>query len=497
VVQATAARSVEGCGPGPDPILEEVRRFYEDNHEGLERARAARAYFYGYLTRALAARIPPGQRVLDIGGGAGHLLAALQPSRGVGIDVSSKAVAAARRAHVGANLHFFEGDGTDPNLLAQVGGPFDVVLLVNVVTHLTDVQAGLEALATVCHPRTRILIYSYSRLWQPLLRVAELLGLKHEPPPDSWLPPEEIKNMLALADFEVVRHDYQVVWPGRVPLLSDLANRYLGHVPGFEWLSLMYGIIARPAPHRFRGFHKAEPSASVIIPCRNEAGHIRDLVKRLPTLGPNSEFLFVEGNSTDDTEAVIRQVVEENPDKPLRFLKQTGRGKGDAVRLGFEQARGEVVLILDSDMGVAPEDVPKFVEALVRGKGEMINGSRLVYPMEGRAMRFLNLLANKAFALLFSWILGQLVRDTLCGTKALYREDYERIAANRSYFGDFDPFGDFDLLFGASRLNLRIVDMAVRYHERQYGETNISRFRHGWLLLRMSLFAARKLKFLR
>ena len=145
-----------------------------------------------------------------------------------------------------------------------------------------------------------------------------------------------------------------------------------------------------------------------------------------------------------------------------------------------------MVLILDSDMGVAPEDVPKFVEALVRGKGEMMNGSRMVYPMEGRAMRFLNLLANKAFAWLFSWLLGQQVRDTLCGTKALYREDYERIAANRAYFGDFDPFGDFDLLFGASRLNLRIVDLAVRYHERTYGETNISRFRHGLLLLRMS-----------
>jgi glycosyltransferase involved in cell wall biosynthesis len=235
---------------------------------------------------------------------------------------------------------------------------------------------------------------------------------------------------------------------------------------------------------------------SVVIPCRNEAGHIRPLVQNLPRLGPNSEFLFVEGNSHDDTEAVIKKTIEENPRLPLRFFKQTGKGKGDAVRLGFAKARGEVLLILDSDMGVAPEDVPKFVQALVRGKVEMVNGSRMVYPMEGRAMRFLNLLANKFFALLFSWLLGQQVRDTLCGTKALYREDYERIAANRAYFGDFDPFGDFDLLFGASRLNLRIVDLAVRYHERQYGETNISRFRHGLLLLRMSGFAARKLKLL-
>jgi glycosyltransferase involved in cell wall biosynthesis len=301
--------------------------------------------------------------------------------------------------------------------------------------------------------------------------------------------------MLALADFEPVRgKDAHMVFPAHVPVLSDLLNRYVGRLPLLSSLSLMYGLIARVAPHRFAP--QSPPSTSVIIPCRNEAGHIRPLVKNLPRLGPNSEFLFVEGNSTDDTEAVIKAVIAENPERPFRFLKQTGKGKGDAVRLGFAEARGEVVLILDSDMGVAPRDVPKFVEALVRGKAELVNGSRMVYPMQGRAMRFFNLLANKAFALLFAWLLGQQVRDTLCGTKALYRADYERIAAARSFFGDFDPFGDFDLLFGASRLNLRIVDLAVRYHERRYGETNISRWRHGVLLLRMSLFAARKLKFL-
>jgi hypothetical protein len=413
----------------------------------------------------------------------------------VGIDLSPRAVATARKRHPGTHLHFFEGDGADPDVLARVGGPFDVIVLLNVVTHLTDVEKTLEALHPVCHARTRVMIYSYSRLWQPVLRLAEGLGLKHKPPPEAWLPPEEVTNMLSLADFQVVRHDYSVTLPVWIPLLSRLVNRYLGHLPGLEWLSLMWGIIARPVPHRHAGHRASSPSTSVVIPCRNEAGHIRSLVERLPQLGPNSEFLFVEGNSADDTEAVIRKVIDENPSRPFRLLKQTGRGKGDAVRLGFAQARGEVLVILDSDMGVAPEDVPKFVQALVRGKGELVNGSRLVYPMEGRAMRFLNLLANKSFALLFSWVLGQQVRDTLCGTKVLYREDYERIAANRSFFGDFDPFGDFDLLFGAARLNMQIADLPVRYHERQYGETNISRFRHGALLLRMSLFAARKLKF--
>jgi SAM-dependent methyltransferase len=483
-------------GPLTDPILEKVRTFYEEHHDSIEKARRFHRYFYGYLTRVIKARTPEGLKVLDIGCGSGQLLADLKPSRGVGVDLSARAIASARRAHPGEHLHFAEGDGADPQVLRQIGGPFDVVLLVNVVTHLTDVQAMFEALHAVSHPRTRVLVYSYSRLWQPFLSLAEMVGLKHKPPPEAWLPPEEIRNMIALADFEVVRGDSQVLCPFAFPLLAGLLNRYVGRLPGFDWFSLMYGIVARPARHRFPGHRSSHPSVSVVIPCRNEAGHIPKLVDRLPALGPNSEFLFVEGNSKDNTEEAILRAIAENPARPFRFIKQTGKGKGDAVRLGFAAARGEIVLILDSDMGVAPGDIHKFIEALSGGKGEFVNGSRLVYPMEDKAMRFLNMVANKLFAILFSWILGQPLRDTLCGTKAIYREDYERISANRAYFGDFDPFGDFDLLFGASRLNLRIVEVAVRYHEREYGTTNISRFRHGLLLLRMSLFAAGKLKFI-
>jgi SAM-dependent methyltransferase len=479
-----------------DPIVAEVREFYESHHDGIERSRQRHRYYYDCLTRILRVRVPPGERVLDLGCGAGHLLAALEPSRGVGIDLSAPAIRDARERYGSERLQFLEGDASDPEVLAKAGGPFDTILLVNVVTHLRDVQATLEALHAVSHPRTRVLIYSYSRLWQPLLRLAVLLRMKYQEPPEAWLPPEEIKGMLALADFELVRDDAHLVCPVRIPLLADLANRYLGRLPILEWFSLMFGIVARPAPARTVPAAGADPTVSVVIPCRNEAGHIAPLIASLPQLPKGSEFVFVEGNSTDDTAAVIERAVAEHPELPLRFFRQPGRGKGDAVRFGFAQCTGDVLLILDSDLGVAPADVPKFVAALARGKCEMVNGSRLVYPMEGKAMRFLNLLANKFFALLFSWLLGQQVRDTLCGTKALWREDYERIAANRAYFGDFDPFGDFDLLFGASRLNLHIADLAVRYHERTYGETNISRFSHGWLLLQMSAFAARKLKLL-
>ncbi|NTW99908.1 MAG: glycosyltransferase family 2 protein, partial [Geobacteraceae bacterium] len=229
---------------------------------------------------------------------------------------------------------------------------------------------------------------------------------------------------------------------------------------------------------------------------RNEAGNIERIVSQLPQLGGETEIIFVEGGSTDDTFKTIEAEIFCRPELKCSLYRQKGSGKGDAVRLGFEHASGDILMILDADLTVAPQDLTKFYRALADGLGEFINGVRLVYPMQGKAMRFFNLLGNKFFSLAFSWLLGQPVKDTLCGTKALWKRDYEKIARNRDYFGDFDPFGDFDLLFGAVRLNLKIVDLPVRYGERTYGTTNIDRWSHGWLLLRMVLFAARRLKFI-
>jgi len=237
------------------------------------------------------------------------------------------------------------------------------------------------------------------------------------------------------------------------------------------------------------------PAVSVIVPARNEAGNIRPILARVPEMGSGTELIFVEGHSTDNTAREVESAIAAHPTRRVRLLTQEGSGKGDAVRLGFAEASGQVLMILDADLTVPPEDLPRFYEALRSGKCEFANGVRLVYPMEKEAMRFLNLLGNKFFSLAFSWLLGQPIKDTLCGTKALWRGDYEKIAANRSYFGDFDPFGDFDLHFGAAKLNLKILEVPIRYRERTYGSTNISRWRHGALLLRMVLFAIRRIKF--
>lgn len=237
------------------------------------------------------------------------------------------------------------------------------------------------------------------------------------------------------------------------------------------------------------------PSVTVVVPARNEAGNIEAAVTRTPSMGAWTEIIFIEGGSKDDTWQRIQDVQARFPDRKIRALKQSGKGKGNAVREAFTVAKGDILMILDADLTMPPEDLPKFYDAVANGYCDFANGCRLVYPMEEHAMQFLNMIANKCFGLTFSWLLGQPLKDTLCGTKVLSRAHYTQIAANRSYFGEFDPFGDFDLLFGADKLNLRIADIPIRYRDRTYGQTNIQRWRHGWLLLRMVLFAARKIKF--
>jgi len=282
------------------------------------------------------------------------------------------------------------------------------------------------------------------------------------------------------------------LWPVTTPLLASFCNRFVSRIWPLNHLALTNLLVARPAPAPDLA---AKPTVSVIIPARNEAGNVEHIVQRLGEMGGGTELIFVEGHSTDDTFAAIQRSIQANPHRRAMLLQQTGNGKADAVRLGMSRATGDILMILDADMTVPPEDLPRFYDAIRTGKGEFINGVRLVYPMEDQAMRLLNLAANKFFGFAFSWLMGQNVKDTLCGTKVLWRADYQRLVENRSYFGDFDPFGDFELLFGAAKLNLKIADLPIRYRQRTYGSTNIHRWQHGRLLVRMMYFGARRLKF--
>ena len=443
-------------------------------------------YYYRGLADYCRFVIPPGSRVLEIGSGTGDLLAAVEPARGLGIDLSPKMVAISRDKYPA--LEFRVGDAEALDLDER----FDYVILSDLIGYLYDIEAMFQQLHLVVTPRTRIVITYYNYLWEPALRMGDLLRLKLWTPLQNWLAMSDIENLLYLSGFEVVNTGFRFLLPKWVPGFSWVFNKYLARLPFLKKLCLTQVLVARS----IGGGRQEELSCSVIVPCRNERGNVEQAVTRTPNMGRNTELIFVEGGSEDGTAAEIERCIADYPERDIRLLRQEdGLGKGDAVRRGFAAAKGDVLLILDGDLTVAPEDLPKFFRALALGKGEFINGTRLVYPMERHAMRLLNLIANKLFSMAFTFLIEQPIRDTLCGTKVLLKSDYEKIAANRHYFGDFDPFGDFDLLFGAAKLQMRIAEVPVRYHERAYGSTQIQRFRHGWLLVKMVFFAMRRLKF--
>ena len=476
-----------------DPLRVEYRETRRAHWDAVADRGPSRigSYYHRRLRHVYRTMVPPGLRVLELGSGTGDLLAALQPARGVGLDLSLGMVREAARRH--PQLVFFQADAHDPGLR----GDFDVIVASDLLNDLWDAQRVLQSARALCVPQTRLILNFYSRVWELPLAAATAMGLATPRLQQNWFTVADVANLLRLTGFEVVREFRDVLAPVGVPVLSDAMNRFAARIWPLERLGLTNVLVARPIGDSGQVRHAPRrPTVSVIVPARNESGNIPAIVERTPEIGGGTEILFVEGGSTDDTYDAIARTISEHPERTCRLLRQSGRGKGDAVRLGFAEAAGDVLMILDADLTVPPEDLPRFYDALISGQAEFVNGVRLVYPMEGEAMRFANLLGNKFFSAAFSWLLGQPVKDTLCGTKVLWKEAYASIARNRGYFGDFDPFGDFDLLFGAARLNLRICDLPIRYRARRYGTTNIQRWRHGLLLLRMVAFAAGRIKFI-
>jgi 2-polyprenyl-3-methyl-5-hydroxy-6-metoxy-1,4-benzoquinol methylase len=446
----------------------------------------ARAY-HRRLERVYRFLVPPGLRVLELGCGEGNLLASLAAAEAVGVDFSPAMIEEARQRH--SMVRFVEADAHD---LSRLSGVFDIIILSDLLHDVWDVQSILSGLKPFCHAGTRVVMNFYSRLWEVPLAAAARIGLARPVRKQNWLTVSDVTNLLHLSDFRVIRSWQEVLLPLSIPLLAPLCDRVLVRLWGIRHLALANFILARALD---TGQACRPARVSVVVPARNEHGNIPAVFARTPTMGAGTELIFVEGHSSDDTYGAIEREIAANPSREARLLRQTGRGKGDAVRLGFSVATGDILMILDADLTVPPEDLPRFYEALQSDKGEFVNGVRLTYPMEEGAMRFANLLGNKFFSLAFSWLLEQPIKDTLCGTKVLRRSAYQAIATNRSYFGNFDPFGDFDLLFGAAKLGLEIVELPIRYRERTYGSTNIQRWRHGWVLLKMCIFAAGRIKF--
>ena len=465
---------------------QKVRQNFWDKVNGVH-SKSWGGYYQARVRNTYQNIVPAGSKVLELGCLDGKLLHSLKPSIGVGIDFSATAIAAGRMAY--PEIEFIHMDAHDVDLGART---FDFIIVSELVNDLWDVQTVFENLHPYCHPETRIIFNFFSHVWSLPLRLARWLGIATPNLSQNWLTRHDMKNLLEISEYELLREWREIIVPLPIPWISNFCNRYLARIWPFEFLAVTNFLVARPVGLPLM----KNPTVSVIVAARNESGHIHELMGRIPEMGGGTQIIFVEGNSTDDTYEVIAQEIIKNPSRNCVLLKQDGKGKGNAVRNGFDLATGDILMILDADITVPPEDLTRFFNVIADGSAEFINGVRLVYPMQDDAMRFLNFIGNKFFSWAFSWLLGQPIRDTLCGTKVLWNSDYKRIAKNRSYFGDFDPFGDFDLLFGAARLNLKIMEVPIRYRARRYGETNISRWQHGWLLLKMVVFAARRIKFI-
>lgn len=469
---------------------QQLKDYFNKAAETRIKYRKRRSYYWDSITDYCDFFVDETKSVLEIGCGTGELLGKIRGTDKTGIDFSEKMIEEAKKQFPG--IRFICMPAEEITLKEK----FDVIILSNLVGYLVDIQQVFNELKKVCHEETKVIITYYNVFWEPFIKFAEIIGLKKRGPKQSWLSSKDISNLLYLADFETYKQNRSMLFPYYIPLLSGFLNKFLSRLPIFNWFALNHYTFAQPILHKTEEEVSRKYSTTVLIPARNESGNIENAILRMPDFGKHIEIIFVEGNSTDDTWEKIQEIQKKyEGSHDIKILQQPGKGKGDAVRAGYNIATGDILMILDADLTVPPEQLPKFYNAIAQNKGGFINGTRLIYPMEKNAMRFLNTLGNKFFSMAFSWLLEQPIKDTLCGTKVMFRKDYLRLAANRSYFGNFDPFGDFDLLFGAFKLNLKIIDMPIRYQERVYGDTNISRFKHGLLLLKMWWFALFKVKF--
>ncbi len=468
--------------------LKKVEDFYNSIAPDYDNLKYKNRYYHEQLVRLYKFLVPQEQKVIEIGCATGELLAFLKPSRGVGIDISKAMIAEARKKY--PVLKFINGYAE--NILIKE--KFDYVILSDLVGILEDIQQAFLELHKIINEESRIIISFHNYLWEPVLLLAAKFGLKMAQPTQNWLSEKDIENFLELSNFEAIKTSSFLIVPIYIPFISKFLNKYIARLPIIRNLCLISYFIVRQKPDF--ALNK-DLSVSIIIPARNEEGNIEEAARKIPILGSKTQLIFVEGNSRDNTRnEIIKAKGKYKGQKDILFVDQKkGVGKADAVRKGIEKATGDMLIVFDSDLTVDPKELPKFYDVLRTKKADFVQGSRLVYPLEKDSMRFLNIIGNKFFSAAFSFLLDQRIKDTLCGTKALYRRDYDKIAINRPYFGDFDPFGDFDLIFGASKLNLKILEIPTRYKARKYGETNISRFRHGLLLFKMTLFASRKIKF--
>lgn len=446
-------------------------------------------FYHKEILRYYKFAIPKNRSIIELGCSTGDLIGNLSPSYGVGVDISSAMIKIASEKY--PSINFICQDIED----LSIDYKFDYIIISGTLGIVRDIQNLFEKLKSISTNNTRIIIDYYNPLWNPVVRIGQKIKLKLPELIENWLSIDDMKNFLYISGYQIIKNDFFLIFPKNIPLLSSILNKFIGKLPIIKHLSLSQIVIARIAEPIDNA---SDLIVTVVITCRDEEGNIEGLVKRIPKMGRHTEILFVEGHSEDKTVEKIKEMITKYPDKDIRLLKQKGIGQGDAFRMGFDEAKGDFVIWLEADLTTPPEEASLFWKAYISGKGEYINGSRFIYKMKKNAMPLLNFLGNRFFGNLFTLLLKQRFTDTLCGFKAISKKNYLEIRKQIDYFGEFDPFGDFELIFGAIKNNLKVAEIPVHYNPRQYGHSKaygqsfISFLKHAFLLIKMSWIAFKK-----
>ena len=473
-----------------------IYNYYDGIADNYDQLINKHFYCYNRIKKLLRHLIPINCNVLEIGCGVGQNLISLNPKYGIGIDFSEKIINRAREIYPEKeypNITFKKMNAIN---CSQLNKKFDYIILPLIMTELIDILTFMNELKKLCNPDTRIIFLSFNNRWEPILKIGSKVGFCQKHPVQNWMSKSDYQMFFELSGFQKIKDGFELLCPVKIPFFSDAFNRIGSILPFLRSFSMIYFGVLRSKEES--AIAKNKVSVSVVVPCKNEEENIDELVKRIPTMGSKTEVIFVDDKSSDLTSNKIKKhILKNDSSNIIKLVSGPGKGKGAACRAGFAKAENDIFIILDADMTVMPESLQSFIDALLEKRGEFINGSRLVYPIEGEAMRFLNILGNKMFAILFSFLLSQPIKDTLCGTKAIWRKDYGKILEGRKYFGSVDIWGDYDWIFGANRHNLKIIEMPVHYRKRVAGETKMNhRFTNAWIMLKMCRIAFWKTKVL-
>ena len=364
-------------------------------------------------------------------------------------------------------------------------------ILISDIEHQSNPTSSLLSLSKIIRDDTKIIIISRNLVWMIFIKLLKSL-FSFSPKKNNFLPYSYLDNLFSICNLEVIRNEKIITLPIYIPFFTNLINRIF-RLPLLNIFCLSNITILKKKDQNFS--NNKDLRVSFIIPCKNEENNIKTFENEIKNSNQSNEYLFGDDNSMDKTIDEIDKLSKKLNNN--KILKYNGPGvcKSENVYKGIELSSGDIIVVYDADLTVDFKDVEFSIDILKNTNADFINCTRMIYPQKDGAMKFSNFIGNSIFANLFSLLFRKKITDTLCGTKIFFKKDWVKIKKNITGLGVKDLWGDFDLLIGAYKNNLKITEVPVTYHERKEDNTKMtSVFLNGIRMLSIVLVAFYKLR---